>query len=107
MKKEENVCTDTITKFDVVKNMLKSAIEIIPFYNLSVTTITADLLVYNMNPFERGELFVSRLWILLVMLVEVCSAMIGKVSSEPEILQGSFLTSISVTKSRQQNPFHS
>jgi hypothetical protein len=30
------------------------------------------------------------------MLVEVCSAMIGKVSSEPEILQGSFLTSISV-----------
>jgi hypothetical protein len=38
----------------------------------------------------------SRLWILLVMLVEVCSAMIGKVSSEPEILQGSFLTSISV-----------
>jgi hypothetical protein len=69
---------------------------IVSGYNLSVTIITADLLVYNMNPFERGELFVNRLWILFVMLVEVCSVMIGKVSSEPEILQGSFLTSISV-----------
>ena len=69
---------------------------IIPYYNLTVVIVIADLLVYNMNPFERGQLFVSRLWILFVMLVEVCSVMIGKVSSEPEILQGSFLTSISV-----------
>ena len=69
---------------------------IIPIYNLTVVIVIADLLVYNMNPFERGQLFVSRFWILFVMLVEVCSVMIGKVSSEPEILQGSFLTSISV-----------
>ena len=55
-----------------------------------------DLLVYNMNPFERGELFVSRLWLLFVILVEVCSVMIGTMSSELEILQGSFLTSIRV-----------
>jgi flagellar biosynthesis protein FlhB len=50
----------------------------------------------GMNPFERGELLVSRFWILFVMLTDSCSAVIGNVSSEPEILQGSFLTSISV-----------
>jgi hypothetical protein len=69
---------------------------IIPFYNLTVVIMIADVLVYNMNPFECGKLFVSRFWIVFVMLVEVCSVMIGKVSSELEILQGSFLTSISV-----------
>jgi len=69
---------------------------IIPYYNLSVVIMTADLLVYNMNPFERGELFVSRLWILFVMLVESCSFVIGSVSFELESLQGNFLTSISV-----------
>ena len=57
---------------------------IIPYYHLSGVIMIADLLVYNMNPFERGKMFVSRLWILFVMLVEVCSVMIGKVSSEPE-----------------------
>jgi len=69
---------------------------IISYYNLGVLTMIADLLVYNMNPFERGELFVSRLWILFVMLVESCSFVIGSVSFELESLQGNFLTSISV-----------
>ena len=69
---------------------------ITPYYNITVVIMIADLLVYNMNPFERGQLFVSRFLILFVMLVEACSIMIGKVSSELEILQGSFLTSISV-----------
>ena len=68
----------------------------IPYYNLNVVIMIADLLVYNMNPFEGGELFVSRFWIIFVMLVESCSFVIGSVSTELEILQGSFLTSISV-----------
>jgi hypothetical protein len=37
MKKEANVCTDTILKFDVVRNMLKSAIEY-KFTRRSTTT---------------------------------------------------------------------
>ena len=69
---------------------------IIPIYNLTVLIMIADLLVYNMNPFERGQLFVSRFWILFVMLVEACTYGICNASFEPEILQGSFLTSISV-----------
>ena len=69
---------------------------IIPFYNVTVVIVIADLLVYNMNPFERGQLFVSRFWILFVMLVEACTYGICNASFEPEILQGSFLTSISV-----------
>ena len=69
---------------------------IIPYYHLTVTIMTTDLLIYSMNPFEVGELLVSRFWMLLVMLAESCSGVIWKVSSELEILQGSFLTSISV-----------
>jgi hypothetical protein len=69
---------------------------IIPYYNLTVVIVIADLLVYNMNPFERGQLFVSRFWIIFVMLVDVCTYGICSASFEPEILQGSFLTSISV-----------
>jgi E3 ubiquitin-protein ligase RNF139 len=41
-------------------------------------------------------LFVSRFWIIFVMLVDVCTYGICSASFEPEILQGSFLTSISV-----------
>jgi len=69
---------------------------IIPFYHLTAMIMTVDLLIYSMNPFEDGELFVSRFWILFVMLAESCSAVIGKLSSELEVLQGSFLTSIRV-----------
>ena len=43
---------------------------IIPYYNVAVLLSIADLLVYNMNPFERWKLFVSRFWILFVMLVK-------------------------------------
>ena len=69
---------------------------IISSYNLSVMIMIADLLFYNMHSFECGELFVRRIWILFVLIAESSSSVIGIVSSELEILQGSFLTSISV-----------
>ena len=68
----------------------------IPYYNLTVVIMIADLLVYNMNLFERGKLFVSRFWIIFVMLVESCTNGICCASFQPEILHGSILTSISV-----------
>jgi hypothetical protein len=69
---------------------------IISSYNLSVMIMIADLLFYNMHSCERGELFVRRIWILFVLIAESSSSVIGIVSYEPEILQGSFLTSINV-----------
>jgi hypothetical protein len=53
---------------------------IISGYHLTVTIMTVDLLIYSMNPFEGGELLVSRFWNLFVMLTDSCSAVIGNVS---------------------------
>ncbi|XP_063443295.1 RING finger protein 145-like [Mytilus trossulus] len=62
------------------------------FYISDLYILLADIVIYDMEPFERGQLIISRLLLITAMCIGHCLIIIEATSSKIEIIQGNLLT---------------
>ncbi|XP_052060835.1 uncharacterized protein LOC127701078 [Mytilus californianus] len=65
-------------------------------YFFDVYLILADIVIYNMDPSDRGQLVINRLLLILTFFIGNCLVIIEAMTSNTEIIQGNMLTSIRV-----------